>query len=71
VVSDPEVSSPRSTGVRYMPGLDGLRALAVLSVMTDSLVSWIMAGQALERVWLTATGRGPSLAGVLMLRREL
>ena len=35
--------------------------LAVLSARADSVPSWIAAGQALERVWLTATCHGISL----------
>lgn len=35
--------------------------LAVLSTRADSVPNWITAGQALERVWLTATCRGISL----------
>jgi nitroreductase len=35
--------------------------LAVLSVRGNSVPNWITAGQALERVWLTATCRGISL----------
>lgn len=50
----------RSVPVRYADFEDRPQ-LAVLSVVTDNFLGWITAGQALERVWLTATCRGISV----------
>ncbi len=50
----------RPQPVRYA-NFEDQPQLAVLSVMTDNLAGWITAGQALEKVWLTATCRGVSV----------
>jgi nitroreductase len=50
----------RTEPVRYA-SFEELPQLAVLSVATNSCVGWITAGQALERVWLTATCLGVSV----------
>lgn len=50
----------RPAPVRYADFEDSPQ-LAVLSVGTDRVPGWIAAGQALERVWLTATCRGIAL----------
>ena len=55
-----DFSPGRQAPVRYAD-FEYAPQLAVLSVRTDSLPGWIAAGQALERVWLTATCRGISL----------
>jgi Nitroreductase family len=50
----------RSEPVRYAH-FEESPQLTVLSVRADSVPNWIAAGQALERIWLTATCRGISL----------
>jgi hypothetical protein len=50
----------RTEPVRYAD-FEEVPQLAVLSVRTDNAPRWIAAGQALERVWLTATCRGIAL----------
>lgn len=50
----------RQAAVRYA-NFEYAPQLAVLSVRADSAPAWISAGQAMERVWLTATCHGISV----------